>query len=83
MTQKKGSKELKWLVILYQIQPYTDQPKKKALFSRFAVEHPLREKYFFAEKNKSHLFRQGFSLRKFAQKLRVISRRNSAKFGDG
>ena len=35
----------------------TDQPKKEALFSRFAAVHPLREIIFFAEKNKNHLFR--------------------------
>ena len=45
----------------------TDQPKIKALFSRFAAEHPLREISFFAEKNKNYLFRRGFSPRKFAE----------------
>ena len=60
----------------------TDQLKEKLFFSRFAAEHPLREKYFFAAKNKSRLFRRGISPRKFAQKLRDISRRHSAKFRD-
>ena len=59
---------------------YTDQPKKKALFSRFAAVHPLREIFFFAEKNKNHLFRRGFSPRNVAEKLRDSSRRNSATF---
>ena len=62
------------------VQVCTDQPKKKALFTRFAAEHPLREIIFFAEKNKNHLFRRGISLRNFAEKLREISRRNSARF---
>ena len=59
---------------------YTDQPKKKALF---AAEHPLREFFFFTEKNKTELFRRGFSPRNFAEKLCEISRRYSAKFRDG
>ena len=50
-------------------QGITDQPKKKALFLRFAAEHPLRKKNFFAEKNKNHLFHPGFSPRNFAEKL--------------
>ena len=59
---------------------HTDQPKKKALFPRFAAVHPLREIFFFAEKNKNHLFRRGFSPRNFTEKLRKTSRRNSATF---
>ena len=58
----------------------TDQPKKKALFSRFAAVHPLREIIFFTEKNKNHLLHRGFSTRNFAEKLRNISRRHSAGF---
>ena len=58
----------------------TDQPKKKALFSRFAAVHPLREIIFFAEKNKNHLFRRRLSPQIFAKKLRESSRRNSARF---
>ena len=53
---------------------HTDQPKKKSFFSRFAAEHPLREIIFFAEQNKNQLFRRGVSPRKFAEKLREISR---------
>ena len=59
----------------------TDQPKKKAIFSRFAAEHPLREIIFFAEKIKNHLFRRGNSATfrgetslDFAEKLREIPR---------
>ena len=58
---------------------HKDQPKKKALFSRFAAEHPLREITFY----KHHLFRRVFSPRNFAEKLRENSQRNSAKFHDG
>ena len=58
----------------------TDQPKKKALFSRFSAGHSLREIFFFAEKNKNHLFRRALSPRDFEEKLRDISRRHSARF---
>ena len=45
----------------------TDQPPKKALFSRFAAEHPLREIFFFSRrKRKITYFAEGF--------LREISR---------
>ena len=64
----------------------TDQPKKKALF---AAEHPLREKYFFAEKTKWYFFPpRGVSVRfrgetapKLSEKLHESLRRNSAKSG--
>ena len=59
---------------------YTDQPKKKALVSRFAPEHPLRENKKIAEKNKNHWFRRGFSSRDFAENLPEGSQRNSARF---
>ena len=51
-----------------QMQPPTDQPKKKGLFSHFPVEQPLRDKKCFAEKNKNHLFHRE-TLQKFAEKL--------------
>ena len=65
------------------ISSCTDQTRKKALVSPFAAEHSLREIIFFAEENKNHLFRRGFSPRNFAEKLRESSRRNSAKFRYG
>ena len=68
-------------------QIYTDQSKKKALFSRFATEHPLREKKNFRRKIKITYFAKGFlqsqrnaarfggeTLRDLAEKLREISR---------
>ena len=58
----------------YTISSPTDQPKKKALFLRFADEHPLRKIIFFTEKNKNRLFRRGFSPQNFAEKLPEISR---------
>ena len=62
-------------------------PRPKALFSRFAAEHPLREIKLFAEKNTYHFFSprdfsarcRGENPRKFAEKFREISRRNCAK----
>ena len=45
---------------------YTDEPKKKKLFSCFAAKHPLRELIVFAEKSKNDFFRRGFSPRNFA-----------------
>ena len=49
----------------------TDQPKKKALFSRFATVHPFRDFFFFFHReNKNHLFRQEFSLRRHSARLR-------------
>ena len=56
-------------------------PRQKTFLSRFAAVHPLREIFFFfAEKNKNHLCRRGFSPRIFEEKLRKSSRRNSATF---
>ena len=55
-------------------------PSKKLFFSCFAAEHPLREKIFFAEKNKSHFFRGEFFPRNFAEILRESPRRHSARF---
>ena len=54
-------------------------PRKKTLVSRFAAEHPLREKIFFAEKNKNHFFRGEFCPRNVAEKLHKISRRHSVR----
>ena len=54
--------------------------QEKSSFLRFAAVHPLREIICFAEKNKNHLFRRGFSPRNFAEKLREISWRHSARF---
>ena len=59
---------------------HTDQPKIKAPFSHFAPEHPLCEIISFADTNKNHLFRQGFSSRTFAEKLRESLRKNYATF---
>ena len=55
-------------------------PRKKALSLRFAAEHPLHEIFFFAEKNKNHLFRRRFSPRNLAEEYCGSSRRNSARF---
>ena len=77
---------------LFEIHGGTDQPKKKALFSRFAAEHPLREIIFSWRKIKITYFAEDFlceisrflgvreTPRHFAEKLRDISRRHSAKF---
>ena len=55
----------------------------KTVILHFAAEHPLREKNKktkkqkkkkIADKIKNHLFRRGFSPRKFAETLREISR---------
>ena len=72
-------------MVLFKEIEYTDQPKKKALFSRFDAVHPLREIFFFAEKNKNRLYRReisrrhsakvrGDTPRDFAEKLREILR---------
>ena len=66
---------------------YTDQPKRKAFLFAFRRGTPLarkkkKKKNNFEEKTKNHLFRRGFSLRNFAEKLRDISR-TSAGFCDG
>ena len=58
----------------------TDQPKKKALFPRFAAEHPLREKKMFSRRKIKINFPRGFSPRNFTEKLRKSSRRDSARF---
>ena len=62
---------------------YTDQPKKKALFSHFAVVHTLSEINFFAEgflreiswRNSTKV--RGNTPRDFAEKLYEILRTNN------
>ena len=54
--------------------------QEKSSFFAFRRGTSLAQNIFFAEKNKNHLFRRGFSLQKFAEKLRDLSRRHSAKF---
>ena len=49
-------------------------PRKKLLFA-FRRGTPLARNNIFAEKNKDHLFRRGFSPRNFAEKLHDISRK--------
>ena len=44
---------------LHFLHKYRSAQEKKALFSCFAAEHPLREINLFTEKNKNHLFRDG------------------------
>ena len=75
------------LIVKTRESGHTVQSKKKALFSRFAAEHPLREIILFAEENKYHLFRRGFSPRRNSVTFRGETPRgfaeNSAKFRYG
>ena len=71
------------VVILYNIYSYRSAQEKSFFIFAFCRGTPLaRNIFFFAEKNKTDLFRRGFSPRNFAEKLPDISRINSANFAE-